>query len=148
MPQELPHVRQAREVELLKQHVAHFDQSGDATRAGAARAELKNTSDRLEHSSAAAAVVEQLGLGDEVNATSVTRADAINYLAKVRHEIAQGVKVSHYARTHASVAKLPEHHDAERLKAPWDPAAEAVEHLGLSKPEHIAAATAFFGKGV
>jgi uncharacterized protein (UPF0261 family) len=121
-PENCAHKRHARELEKLRGHVAYFDKSGDEVEAAKYRALLKHTEDRLEHVAQAKPLVDSLGLSHEVNLTSVTYGDALNYVAKVLHEQQHGVRT-------------------ER-----DFADDVITHLGLTAPEHIGAVNAFFGK--
>lgn len=136
-----------RQAALLEKHVDHASSIGDTDRAETFAGELQHTRDRLAHATKASAFVDTLGLGDEVNAHSITRADATNYVAKVLHEVANGGHESHFTRAHAHL-EHDEHavFDRGRLKAPFDPAADVIEHLGLEDPAHVAAAKALFAK--
>jgi hypothetical protein len=160
-----PQVAHAKQVELLTKHVDYFRSVGDTVRADAFVRELEGTAERIPHDEAAVALVSEFGFGDEVNATSITYTDAVNYVAKVLHECANGEKRSQYQRSHASVARanaalieryaaalkadpkaaqeVP-HVDEANMAAPWDPAAEVIAHLGLEKPEHVAAVRSLF----
>lgn len=117
MTTQLPHERLAAEATILATHVAHFQAVGDSRRMGQYQQELTHTKLRAALAQDAAAVVAMLGLADEINETSITRTDAINYLAKVLHELQNGEKRSHYARAHAKVSKIKDAAlDAEMAK--------------------------------
>lgn len=159
MASQLPHDRHAADLAYLDQKIGWFAQAVKANPnsvqaakdLGEAQASRRHTGDRLAHATRAADVVDKLGLTDEVTPHTVTRADAANYLAKVAHEIQHGLTASHYARAHghlrgirtphpdkarAAAGEMIDHADPAMLDAPWDPAAEAIEHLGLTDPQH------------
>jgi hypothetical protein len=142
-----PAEKHAEQVTLLAKHVEHFRSVGDERRAAQYQAELEQTRDRLVFDQKAEAFVSTLALSEDVTPTTITHSDAVNYVAKVLHEVAQGVKSSHYQRAHRHVdAKLNDgaHVDGSRMTAPWDPAMDVVEHLGLTDATHVTAARSLF----
>jgi|HubBroStandDraft_5_1064220.scaffolds.fasta_scaffold48263_3 hypothetical protein len=148
-PADPPVAAHAAQVALLEKHVAYFESVGDRKRSAEYAAEMRNTEARLVHDLRATEFVDMLGLTNEITPTTVTRNDAVNFVAKVLHEVEQGVNASHYVRAHYRLPldRLDVHVDEKRMKQPWDPAADVVEHLGLTDPKHVAAATALFAKG-
>lgn len=146
---EMPAKAHAADAELLAKHVDYFASVGDSRRSAEYAAELRHTVARIAHDEEAEAFVSILGLTNEVTKSTVTRVDAANFVAKVLHEVEQGVKASHYQRAHRNVdpeLNDGDHVDLELMAAPWDPAADVVEHLGLTDPKHVSAARALFGK--
>lgn len=145
-PEQAAHKRHARELELLKGHIEYFTKAGDLVEAARFQALHKHTADRLAHAEKAAPLVDALGLSHEVTRDAITYNDALNFVAKTLHEMQHGVTRSPYARAHYHVkdANGGAHADDALLNAPRDHAAEVVEHLGLTAPEHIAAVNTFF----
>src|SRR5580700_9812148 len=162
-PPDPPQVEHARQVALLTKHVEYFRAAGDKVRAADFARQLKGNADRIPYDEAAAALVAQFGFTSEVKPVGITANDAISYVAKVLHEVANGETRSHYQRAHRSVTqadaallarnakalaadpKAPQeapHIDAAKMASPFDPAADVVEHLGLTDPAHVAAVRA------
>lgn len=117
MPADAPHVHHAKQIDLLKKHIEHFESAGDPVRAAQYASELKHTADRLEHAKRAAAVVDGFGLSHEITPATIAYNDAVNFVAKTLHEVAQGQK-----RTAQGV----------------------IDHLGLTDSAHIAAVRDLF----
>jgi hypothetical protein len=134
------------EAALLAKHVEHFKTLSDDARAEAFAAEAAHTLVRAAFARKAEELVSKLGLKDEVTATTVTATDAVNFVAKVLHEDAHGVKTSHFQRAnrHAAQVDSGKFVDAAKMVAPRDSAADVVEHLGLTDEKHIASVKALF----
>lgn len=147
-PEHCAHKRHPLELDRLKQHIEHFTKVGDPAEAARFSALHKNTEDRAGHATKAADLVDKLGLSHDVTPHSVTYNDAVNYVAKVLHEMQHGVTKSHYARAHYHVkdANGGAHCDEKLLNTPRDACAEVIEHLGLTDAAHVAAVKEFFGK--
>jgi antirestriction protein ArdC len=143
-PDHAAHVRLPREIERLQKHIVHFEEAGDELEANDYKARLKHTQDRHAHVSAAKALVDQFGLSHDIHPDAITYNDALNFVAKTMHETQHGVTKSTYVRANHSSANDGKHISLDKQNAPRDPAAEVVEHLGLTDPQHIAAVQAFF----
>jgi hypothetical protein len=154
-PNEAPHIRHAATLPMIDREIAFLEAEVAsaptdvrlATKLGSLRAERKHTADRLEFAKMAAALCDQLGLTHEVTRDTVTYNDGVNFVSKVLHELAHGVKTSQYARSHVHVRGLETQWDGEdgkkidvvhcdeaKFTAPRDPAAEVIEHLGVKDP--------------
>lgn len=177
-PNHAPHLRHAESIAFLETFVPMLEkQAADrpydgflASQLDQAKSNLKHTRDRLPLAVKAHALVSQFGFGHEIN-DKITLNDAANYVAKVLHEVQDGVATSHYQRTHTvrdpfgkktgelhphkdpiqgesaddKVAREKRHADhLARMAAPWDPASDVIEHLALSEPAHVAAVKALF----
>lgn len=140
------HLRLPEELERLNRHVEHFAAAGDEVEAEVYRARAKHTADRATHARSAAALCDGLGLSHDITPDSITYNDAVNFVAKVKHELQHGVVTSQYQRAGHSGVNDGTHVDEALVKAKRDPAAEVIEHLGLTEPEHVSAVQAFFGK--
>ena len=178
-PNDAPHLRFARNIESLERLIPilegeHEKNPGNATIAhhlDLAKQDLKHTKDRLPLAQKVAPLIEKLGLSHEITPDTVTANDAANFIAKVLHEVQDGVTTSHYTRTHTvrdmvgkKLGELHPHKDpihgeseddkaarehrhaahVARMAAPFDPVADVVEHLGLTDEVHIAAVKALF----
>jgi len=134
-----PSQKHTEQATLLAKHVDYFTSAGDSVRADSYAAELKHTNDRAQLAVKAEELVSKLGLTDEVTATTVTFTDAVNFVAKVLHEVAHKVKNSHYRRAHSRLPwRTVPIAQSERMGAEFDPAADVVEHLGLTDEAHVA----------
>lgn len=146
-----PQVAHVKQIDLLNKHIAHFQSVGDTLRADEYAAELKNTQHRQAFDMVAAKLVDTLGLTNKVTPDTITYNDAVNYIAKVLHEVAQGVKTSSYQRSHRNVVGVNKdkegkdlHVDPVKIGSKWDPAEEVIAHLGLTDDKQKAAVQALF----
>lgn len=152
-PEQGAHLRLPAEVERLKKAAAYFGESGDEKMLALIMPQLDGAIDRAKHAVVAAEFVAKLGLTHVVEAGKYAFNDAVNVVSKVLHEHEQHesgkVEIkSLYHRSHAHLVGVNDgaHVDAEKLAAPRDSAAELIEHLGLTDPEHVSAAKALFQK--
>jgi hypothetical protein len=143
-----PHEQHLSDLEFLDGEIARLKAAPQSHRLASESAEKLealryHTAQHIPFTVAATGFVETLGLTDELSPTTVRKTDAIRFVAKVLREVAEGkVKLSHYQRAHKSGAcpqpgsdadahaKTMELHNA-KMVAPWDPAQDIVDHLGL-----------------
>lgn len=154
MPQP-PHIEHQLQLDAIPKHVAHFESFPDAAskaRAEEYRAQIKPTQMRLGFDLQAKAIVDKMDLTDEVKPTGIRYSDAINFFAKVLHEVANGEKLSHYQRTYTvrdpvgKVVGVVPTADKAKMAAPWDPAQDVIDHLAITDPALVAEVRALFPK--
>lgn len=151
-PADGAHLRLPAEVARLEKAVAFFTDQKDEKMLSQVVPQLAGAKDRLEHALKAVAFVDSLGLNHEVVPGKYTYNDALNVTAKVMHEHDQHTSgkfhiKSLYHRSHAHLkdANDGKHCDESKLGSGHGGAAELIEHLGLTDPAQIAAASALFG---
>lgn len=150
-PADGAHLRLPDEVARLEKAVAFFTESKDEKMLSQVVPQLAGAKERLPFAVKAAAFVEKLGLKHDVELGKYTFNDAVNVVARVLHENDQNnsgkfaIK-SLYHRSHAHLkgANDGKHCDESKLGAAHGGHAELVEHLGLTDPEHLKAASALF----
>jgi hypothetical protein len=160
-PNHAAHIRHAASLPSIDREIAFLEGEaaaapGDvrlATKLGDAKADKRNTAERLEHARRALAFVDSLGLTHEITATAVTYNDALNYVSRTLHSVSLGVTESEYSRGHKHLRGVTSTNEAgeavhlcddAKLDATRDPAAEVIAHLALTKPEQVAAARKLF----
>jgi hypothetical protein len=150
-PADGAHLRLPTEIARLEKAVAFFKEAGDDKMLSQIVPQLNGAKERLPHAVKAAEFVSAIGLKHDVELGAYSFNDAVNVVSKVMHEHEQHASGKFvieplYVRAHKGVKGVNDgnHCDEQKFSAPRDSAAEVIEHLGLSDPQHMAAAKALF----